>query len=286
MRKSNWKTLVALAFAAAGFTQSLYAVDPEGVVVIQDGHVLDATKGKQFEIRMQTPVKFTADAAAQDPGVHNAGPVRYSSPLEALIVDRNAVTYPPDYGWSRPVKRPVLNRDPVQYHRMDPDYWYGDPRAFVGAQVFPQVYMPTDTTQLGFYYQRVPTWQPNPNMIPAPPWPSTWHAREYPGYQRLHHPDIHRPSLKFFDVDGHGCKRCGGSCNGQCCNAAAAPAAVHVQPTGPAAKEVVPPAPKDTLPPGENLEPVPQKAAPSTQIFFPGTRSSRTATNTMERTRS
>src|SRR5690606_31408820 len=39
----------------------------------------------------------------------------------------------------------------------------------------PQVHMPTDTTQLGFYYQRVPTWAPVPGMIPPPPNPADYH---------------------------------------------------------------------------------------------------------------
>lgn len=110
----------------------------------------------------------------------------YATPIEAWLLDRNAVTYPPDYGWSRPIKRPILNRVPVQYYKMDPDFWYGDPRAFAGIQTFPMIYQPTDTTQLGYTYARVPTWQPNPNMLPAPPWPSTWHARECPNYTRAH----------------------------------------------------------------------------------------------------
>jgi hypothetical protein len=38
-----------------------------------------------------------------------------------------------------------------------------------------QVYMPTDTTQLGFYYQHAPRWLPAPGMIPAAPNPNDWH---------------------------------------------------------------------------------------------------------------
>lgn len=113
----------------------------------------------------------------------NCAPRRFSSPIEAWISgDETAATYPPDYGWNRPVKRPVLNRVPVSYYQMNPQYLVGDPRAFQGAQQFPMVYMPTDTTQLGYYYQRTWQWQPNPNMIPAPPWPSTWHRRECPEF--------------------------------------------------------------------------------------------------------
>ena len=35
--------------------------------------------------------------------------------------------------------------------------------------------MPTDTTQLGYYYQTVPRWHPNPNMVPPAPNPRQWH---------------------------------------------------------------------------------------------------------------
>jgi hypothetical protein len=35
--------------------------------------------------------------------------------------------------------------------------------------------MPTDTTQLGFYYQQVPYWQPVAGMVPAAPNPNDWH---------------------------------------------------------------------------------------------------------------
>jgi hypothetical protein len=35
---------------------------------------------------------------------------------------------------------------------------------------------PTDTTQLGYYYQHVPTWQPK-NILPVPPHPRHWHTR-------------------------------------------------------------------------------------------------------------
>ena len=37
------------------------------------------------------------------------------------------------------------------------------------------VYMPTDTTQLGYYYQHAPTWHAYSGMIPPVPRPSDWH---------------------------------------------------------------------------------------------------------------
>ena len=60
-----------------------------------------------------------------------------------------------------------IYRLPVHYQRFWPTHWYGQPGA-VYTPTFPMVYMPTDTTQLGFYYQRVPYWQPRPGLLPGP----------------------------------------------------------------------------------------------------------------------
>jgi hypothetical protein len=83
-------------------------------------------------------------------------------------------------GWFNPTRgyqpyasAPVY-RDAIVYYRYWPDKWYGEP-GFNLRPMFPQVYMPTDTTQLGFYYARVPQWMPNPNMYPPIPRPSDWH---------------------------------------------------------------------------------------------------------------
>lgn len=90
-------------------------------------------------------------------------------------------THSADYGWTRPMKYPI-RRIPVEYHRYWPTRWYGEPGTVPPPATnrgFPMVYMPTDTTQLGFYYQRVPQWRPNPAMIPPAPWPTQWHHREF-----------------------------------------------------------------------------------------------------------
>lgn len=73
-----------------------------------------------------------------------------------------------------PARYPV-DRIPVQYLRYYPAVWYGLPGSTLPV-VAPQVHMPTDTTQLGFYYQRVPTWVPVPGMVPGPPNPSLIHS--------------------------------------------------------------------------------------------------------------
>jgi hypothetical protein len=65
----------------------------------------------------------------------------------------------------------------VAYNKFFPDAWTGQPSAPVvpGMPRAPWVYMPTDTTQLGFYYQHVPYWQPVYGMVPAAPNPNDWH---------------------------------------------------------------------------------------------------------------
>jgi hypothetical protein len=78
----------------------------------------------------------------------------------------------PDHGYSPPAKYP-LHRRGVQYTQTFPNQWYGLPGA--SYQSAPMVYQPTDTTQLGYTYQHVPFWQPNPSMMPKRPVPAQWH---------------------------------------------------------------------------------------------------------------
>jgi hypothetical protein len=83
-----------------------------------------------------------------------------------------------DSGWAPPARLPV-NRTGGWYQSYWPGQWYGNPGGgFVGGA--PIIYQPTDTTQLGYSYNRVPTWRPNPGMIPRVPSPSNFHARMCP----------------------------------------------------------------------------------------------------------
>jgi len=83
---------------------------------------------------------------------------------------------PPDAGWDPPGKVPMWRRG-VAYNKFFPDAWTCQPPApaVPGMPRAPWVYMPTDTTQLGFYYQQVPYWRPVAGMVPAAPNPSEWH---------------------------------------------------------------------------------------------------------------
>lgn len=96
----------------------------------------------------------------------------------------------PGHGWCPPSAQ-MIQRTPVQYQRYYSNQYMGQPGP-TGPANYPQIYMPTDTTQLGFYYQSVPTWQPRAGMIPPPPDPSMYHTRDCRACR------------------GHGCKHCRG----------------------------------------------------------------------------
>ena len=80
----------------------------------------------------------------------------------------------PDKGWNPPAHYPV-NRDGIWYRNWQPKDWYGSPGGGFIANS-PMVYQPTDTTQLGFSYAKVPTWQ-SIRMVPPTPCPDHFHAR-------------------------------------------------------------------------------------------------------------
>jgi hypothetical protein len=83
----------------------------------------------------------------------------------------------PTAGWTAPGVIP-LHRMWVPYHKFFPNPWMGQP---VGPQArLPVIYMPTDTTQLGYYYQHVPHWHSYANMVPPVPRPVDWHYKYQP----------------------------------------------------------------------------------------------------------
>lgn len=81
----------------------------------------------------------------------------------------------PDSGWAPPLHYPV-NYDGVWYGSYHPQAYYGNPGGgFIGN--YPTVYQPNDTTQMGYTYAKVPTWQTRRDMIPPVPVPGNFHAR-------------------------------------------------------------------------------------------------------------
>ena len=81
----------------------------------------------------------------------------------------------PGAGWCAPTKV-TMQRERVQYWKWYPNYWsgYGPGPA---TPYYPMVYTPTDTAQLGFYYQHVPHWTAQPWRTPGPAHPAAWHNR-------------------------------------------------------------------------------------------------------------
>lgn len=132
----------------------------------------------------------TAAASAQSvapevtvPLGSNCPPYGYGSTygdVSGVVYDRHGGAYGAYYDGKVPARYPV-ERIPVQYLRYYPAAWYGLPGSTLPV-VAPQVHMPTDTTQLGFYHQRVPTWMPVPGMIPPPPNPTALHTFTPMGY--------------------------------------------------------------------------------------------------------
>lgn len=124
-------------------------------------------------------VSVTAAASAQYPstvtlplGHSHASSVTYGGSqygdVSGVVYDAHGGMYQGAYGYGATPPRNPVDRIPVQYLRYYPGAWYGLPGSTLPV-VAPQVHMPTDTTQLGFYYQRVPTWVPVPGMVPPSP---------------------------------------------------------------------------------------------------------------------
>ncbi len=103
----------------------------------------------------------------------------------------------PDYGYAPPGKVHTPYPQQVAYRKGFPDAWTGQQGAGmgIGGPRAVSIYMPTDTTQLGYYYQAVPRWQAYRGMVPGTPTPSLWHQ------------DL---------CQGQGCRYCGGNAAGGC----------------------------------------------------------------------
>jgi hypothetical protein len=85
---------------------------------------------------------------------------------------------PPTTGWYPP-GRYIMHRHWVPYYKFFPNSWTGQPTPVPQVRL-PMVYMPTDTTQLGYYYQHVPHWHAYQGMTPPVPRPVDWHVKYQP----------------------------------------------------------------------------------------------------------
>ncbi len=96
--------------------------------------------------------------------------------------------------WTAP-QSTVYQRSPVVYQRMHPHRFYGAHGPAVPGPVrrYSIIAMPNDSSQLGYYYKHVPSWQPRANMLPPIPRPSRWHLRHPASSVREHGPVIEDP---------------------------------------------------------------------------------------------
>ncbi|WP_437192261.1 hypothetical protein [Planctomicrobium sp. SH527] len=196
--------------AAPAFAQS---INQEGIIRISDSS--PAASG--------TPAPATIQPVPES-GAYYGQPGEYSDCPDGRWGGRHGQN---GRWFSPPVKRPIY-RQGVSYYKNWPNGWAGTQGGPAPTNYqYPTVYMPTDTTQLGYYYQHVPYWQPRQGMVPVPPIPREWHTTVAESYYTGRH-----PAGKILGT---------------------APTAIPIQPT---------PA---TLPSGANGPAVPLESVPATE---------------------
>ena len=175
LRKSNW--IAAACMAALSCTASVYAQDDgtAGIVRISDGRTRTAAQPASFHGHHGGYGTSVAGYGGSPNGGCPSGDCRAGACPQCFngFFQERYCKNSPDHGYSPPAKYP-LHRRGVQYNAYFPNHWYGTPGASYGSA--PMVYQPTDTTQLGYYYQHVPFWQPSPGMMPQRPVPAQWHV--------------------------------------------------------------------------------------------------------------
>jgi len=100
----------------------------------------------------------------------------WTTPAVRWMLDPNYYAVAPDHGWEPPGKASV-RRKYSTYSQYHPQQWYGARTGGKSPEYrrYPVVGQPTDTAQMGYSYQQVPTWQPQPGRIPGTPDPRNWH---------------------------------------------------------------------------------------------------------------
>ena len=147
------------------------------------GLVLPGLPGAVPGVAAGVPAHLAAKASALHPDGYitwgEIGTALRNKPATVPFLGGYDAYLPPDYGWQAPVAYPV-QRVPVGYTKWYPNQWYGLPGSQKPA-VAPVAFMPTDTSQLGYYHQQVPTWQPlPPGSLPGAPDPRVLHNRVCP----------------------------------------------------------------------------------------------------------
>lgn len=172
---------VLAVLTAAVFSPTLRADD--GVVQMSKVPYYYATQGRPrqppnptYWTWMPCPLHGGCDTCwdASCPG----GKGFWTFPAVRWALDPGYYAVAPDHGWAPPDKAPV-RRSYVTYSQYHPQTWYGAQAGGKGRKnkSYPIIGQPTDTAQMGYYYQQVPTWKPRPGMIPGTPDPRNWHWR-------------------------------------------------------------------------------------------------------------
>jgi len=104
----------------------------------------------------------------------------WTVPAVRWVLDPDYYAVAPDHGWEVPGKAPHV-RYYSKYSQFHPQNWYG---AGTGGKSpayrrYPVIGQPTDTAQMGYSYQQVPTWRPQPGAVPGTPNPRNWHWKPY-----------------------------------------------------------------------------------------------------------
>lgn len=169
LRKQHWMAAACLAALSA---TSAFAQDSgsTGIVRISDGRPRTAVQPTGFH--HESGAAVNSGASFTDCQAYGSCKSCQKCQCFSNLFQERYCKNSPDHGYSPPAKYP-LHRRGVQYNAYFPQQWYGTPGASYAAA--PVVYQPTDTTQLGYYYQHVPYWQPNPARMPQRPIPSQWH---------------------------------------------------------------------------------------------------------------
>lgn len=99
----------------------------------------------------------------------------FGDKIRCIFGNYGGCTHAPGEGYITPSRRPIWDLS-VPTTAMWSSYWLcGKGQAAPGTK--PPVFMPTDTTQLGYSYSHVPYWMPKGGMVPPLPIPNQYHDR-------------------------------------------------------------------------------------------------------------
>jgi hypothetical protein len=168
------QTLIALA---AGVSSGLMALSGMPASAQEEGEGIVRVSDCQPAVTSNSGPVYYGDCPDGRCGYgcrgNGAGHIRG---VISILCPCGAGLHSPDHGWAPPGRVQLPYPRPVAYQKWFPDQWTGQPGAYgVGGPRPPVVYMPTDTTQLGYYYQTVPRWHAYQGRIPGPPNPAQWH---------------------------------------------------------------------------------------------------------------